>query len=463
MRLSRNQRRWFCGAVCCVFLAATAAVLADALLAQWRPIADLSAFGAEVRLSERAMATLTDTSGTVSITCILPVDAPAARPAGHLLRAFAQASRAVEGATLDVTYVDPRMEPATATQLMAQGAEGTGILFRRAGRSVFVPERALLDASGAYASAEAEGAVIAALARLSREDGVTIGWLTGHGELGLNDTDPQTGFSGLRRLLENEGFQLREFTLDVATPDKAIPESLGALIVMGPRYPITASERALLSDWLDRGGRLFLALPPSGELGLGPLLERWGIRVGSTPRRPVRQTERGMGLTRELSADHAITRELEAGQAQLAFVAPYALIPTEQPRGITVTPLVQLEAEPLNDASRMHEMATVMMAAERGVAAGSDLAFRPGRLLVLGETAFAGNRYVLNYASANRDVLSNAVRWLTGLSGSGAHSGAGVLRVGQDRRAWRLDFLIVTLGVPFAFCAVLWLLNRRRL
>ncbi len=464
MRLSGNQRGWIAGALCCVSLAALAAVLADALLAQWRPVADLSGLGlgAGIVLSERAQATLADTSGTVSVACVLPAESPAALPTGRLLRAFAQASRAVAGATLEVVYVDPRVEVAAAAQLMAQGAEGTGLLLRRAGRGVFVPERALLDEEGVYDPAEAEGALVAALARLSRADGVTIGWLTGHGEPSLGGTDPQTGFSGLRRVLEREGFRIRELTLDAASPDAAVPDDLGALVVMGPRYPVTAPERALLSDWMERGGRLLLALPPSGDAGLGPLLERWGVRAGTLPRQPVRRTEGGAGLTGELSSEHPVTREL-AGHAQLTFVAPRALAAAELPRGVAFAPLVRMAVRPLSEtAARTNETVAVMVAAERGGAAGSDLAFRPGRLVVAGETAFAGNRYVLNHASANRDLLSNVFCWLTGLSGSGARGGAGVLRVGQDARAWRTDFLVVALGVPLVLCVGLWLLSRRR-
>lgn len=462
MRLSRNQRKWFFGAFCCVSLAALAAALADALLAQWRPNLDLRNFGPETVLSERARTALADTTGNVSITCILPKDSAASLPTGRLLRAIAQASRTEAGAVLEVAYVDPRLEPAAAAQLMAQGAEGTGLLLRRAGRSVFVPERALLTETGGYDPAEAEGALVAALARLSRADGVTVGWLMGHGEQNLTGTDPITGFSGLRRTLENEGFRIRELTLDAAAPEATIPADLGALVVMGPRYPITAPERALLADWLERGGRLFLALPPSGDAGLGPLLERWGIRAGTFPRRPTRSTDGGAGLTKSLSVGHPVTREL-AGLAQLSFVAPRALVAAEVPRGVTVTPLVQMEAWSSTDSvARTNETVTVMLAAERGGAAGSDLAFRPGRLIVTGETLFAENRYVLNHATANRDLLSNAVRWLMGLSGSGARGGAGVLRIGQDRRAWRTDFLVVALGVPFLLCAFLWMFNRRR-
>ena len=461
MRLTRGQWRWFLGAGVCVALAALAAVLADALLARLRPTIDVSALGVGPALSERGRATLTDTSGAIAVSCLLPAESPAALPVGRLLRAFAQASRDAAGATFTIAYVDPRMEIGETTRLMAQGAEGPGILFRQMGRHAFVPENALLSVSGAYDPAEAESAVTAAIARLSRAEGLEIAWLTGHGEPAFDGTDPLSGFSGLRRALENEGCRLRPLTLDVSAEGGGIPDSVGALMIVAPRYPVTSPERAILLDWLDRGGRLFCALPSSGDAGLGPLLERWGIRFGAWPRTPTRRAEGDAGLTDLLAADHPVTQEL-AGRAQLVFGAPRALM-TEAVRGVSVTPLVRLEAAPLpNAAAQTNQTVAVMMAAERGGRVGTDLAFRPGRVVAVGEAAFAENRYVLNHATANRDLTVNAMRWLTGLSGSGARTGAGVLRIGADARAWRVDFLTVALGVPFALCLLLWLLTRRR-
>lgn len=460
MRVARAQWRWFLGAGVCVALAALSALLADALLARLRPMADLSALGVGPVLSERGRATLTDTSGVITVSCVLPAESPAALPVGRLLRAFAQASRKAAGATLAIAYVDPRVEVGETARLMAQGATGPGILLRQAGRHAFVPENALLTEAGAYDPAEAESAVTAAIARLSRAAGTEIGWLTGHGEPDFADTNPLSGFSGLRRALENEGCTLRAVTLDPAAENGGLPTGIGTLMIVSPRYPVTSAERAFLLDWLDRGGRLFCALPAAGDGGLGPLLERWGVRFGQWPRTPARRAEGDAGFTDSLNGTHPITREL-AGKVRLTFGAPRALVP-EAPRGVTVVPLVSLETLPMPGGPATNQTVAVMVAAERGGRVGADLAFRPGRIVAAGEATFAENRYVLNHASANRDVAVNAIRWLAGLAGSGAQTGAGVLRIGQDARAWRLDLLTAALGVPLALCLLVWLLTRRR-
>ncbi len=462
MKLSRSQRRWFFCASLCIGLAILAALLFDSLLAHWRPSIDLSAHGAVITLSERSRSTLTDTAGTISVTCIFPEESPLALPTGHLLRSYQEASKSAAGATFEIDYVDPRVETNTAARLMAQGARGTGIFFRQAGRSVFVSEEALLSPTGGYDPAEAETAVTAAIARLSRQDGIVIGWLTGHGEPKFDTTDPSTGYSGLRRALENEGCILKELTLDVtASGTSKIPNDVNAILIMTPRYPVSAVERAMLSDWLDRGGRLLCALPHAGEAGLAPLLEQWGIRVGTMPRRPVRRTTGDAGITSLLSKDHLVTRELK--QAMLTFRAPRAL--TLLPiKGTTLTPLVQMSVHTLatQPGTPSTEEVPIMVSAERGSRVGEDLAFRPGRLIVVGEAGFAENDYLLNHASANRDLSVNAVRWLIGLPGSGAQSGTGIIRFEQDRKTWNFQLWCIAGAVPLLFCLLLWTLTRRR-
>lgn len=462
MKMSALQRRWWWGAFTCLFLAIVAAVLTDILLAQWNPTLDLSVLGSKTPLSERSLETVKESSGTISVVCIFPSESAVALPVGRLVRTFAQASRQASAADFEISYVDPRMEPGAAAQLVAQGATGVGLLFRREGRSVFVPEHALVTASGAYDPTDAENAVAAAMARLSRQEGVVVGWLTGHGEPALDSTDPQTGSSGLQRALENEGCRLREIQLDVTQEAvRAIPEEVKVLLVVNPRYPVTAAERVALSDWLDRGGRLFCALPAASDVGLEALLERWGVRVGTLPRRPTKRILGDWGLTNQLSAEHPVTREL-AGKTQIALCAPRELI-TESVRGISLTSLVSMEVSPYQDGLGAEpDTIQVMMAAERGALLDPELGFRPGRIIVIGDAAFTENRHILNHASANRDLAVNAIRWLTGLDGSGARSGAAIFATGLDLRTWQMNLLIVALGVPFALCLLFWLFGRRR-
>ena len=463
MKPSPLQRRWFAGAAVSLILAAAAALLTDAVLARIG-LADRPLFSESApMLSERSRAILTDTDGTLGAVCLMPSDAPNAAPVGRLLRIFAGLSKQLAGADIRVIYADPRTDPAAAAQWMARGAEGLGILIHRAGRSVFVPESALCDHEGRFDAAEAEPALAAAILRMGRPDGIPVVWLTGHGEPDSADTHVSDGFSALRRTLENEGFAIRPCGLTGPNAEKALPQPPGLLIIAEPRYPVTVAERILLSDWLDRGGRLLCLMPATGDAGLAPLLERWGIRLGTTPRLPRSLSTVGSGMTRTLNKEHAVTREL-AGRALVEFTAPRAILPaTGTPDG-SFTPLATLTVSRPDKAGAASdsEPITPLAAAERGGTAGTDLAFRPGRLVVAGEAAFLKNRHLLNHASANRDLAANIVRWLGSLPGSGAPGSANIVSIGQTSREWRMDRLISVLILPALICLILWLFNRRR-
>ena len=458
MKLASSQRRWLFAAVICIILAATVALLIDQLLARYNPTLEVNRHNADVALSERSRATLTDTAGYISIICLLPAEAPVTMPVGQLLRRFEHTSRELSGATLEISYIDPRTEPHTTAQLMASGAHGIGILVRQSGRNIFIPEAALVSESGVYDAAEAEEAIAAAFSRLSRADGIQIGWLTGHGEADYRSTDPQSGHSGLRRALENDGCTLQNLTLNANGDVTEIPANIKVIAIVNPRYPITTAERALLSDWLDRGGRLICFLPAGDNAGLTALFEQWGLRIGEMPRLGTSLTAAGTTSSSLLDAMHPVTHDL-AGKASVTFSAPKAIYPFDV-RGIKGTPLVQLPVLAVpNDRTSGKEIATVVHAVERGSLVGADLGFRPGRMVLFGESAFAQNDRILNHASANRDLIVNAVRWLTGHAGSGARGPSHVMIIGQDLKSWRTVFLVLGGLIPLLFCLLIKILT----
>ena len=293
---------------------------------------------------------------------------------------------------------------------------------------------------------------------MSRADGIQIGWLTGHGEADYRSTDPQSGHSGLRRALENDGCTLQNLTLNANGDVTEIPANIKVIAIVNPRYPITTAERALLSDWLDRGGRLICFLPAGDNAGLTALFEQWGLRIGEMPRLGTSLTAAGTTSSSLLDAMHPVTHDL-AGKASVTFSAPKAIYPFDV-RGIKGTPLVQLPVLAVpNDRTSGKEIATVVHAVERGSLVGADLGFRPGRMVLFGESAFAQNDRILNHASANRDLIVNAVRWLTGHAGSGARGPSHVMIIGQDLKSWRTVFLVLGGLIPLLFCLLIKILT----
>jgi hypothetical protein len=109
--------------------------------------------------------------------------------------------------------------------------------------------------------------------------------LAGHGE--LNDPDsmpaelkgriaerPTTLFKPRLTALNYEAKNLG--LLDLA---KEVPDDATLVIMFAPSVPLQPEEWATLVRYLDRGGRLMIALDPSGATDLGPLEAKFGLKM----------------------------------------------------------------------------------------------------------------------------------------------------------------------------------------
>jgi hypothetical protein len=105
----------------------------------------------------------------------------------------------------------------------------------------------------------------------------------------------------------------------------------------------------------------------------------------------------------------------------------------------------------------------VAAVSERGAAVSKDVAYKPTRICVIGETDFVMNGTLATRANANRDFFLNAVSWLAGIDTGSATSlgGDATLVTGFSRRQWALFALWSAAGVPAVFLAVFMLVSFR--
>jgi hypothetical protein len=103
----------------------------------------------------------------------------------------------------------------------------------------------------------------------------------GHGERTVDpqgDTDKRAGIRDLRNALQDQGQDVRDLgTAEGLGTD--VPKDATLVMVIGPTKPFSAEEIGSLQRFLDRGGRLFLALDPDGGVDMHELLELVGVRL----------------------------------------------------------------------------------------------------------------------------------------------------------------------------------------
>lgn len=437
--------------------------------------------GSVVRVSERTRDVLADTQGTLRVACFMDRRHPMFRPVSRLLRGLREASRSVAGAELVIEYVDPRWDLTRASQLAAFGVPENALVFERQRRRVVVTLDDMLTARSVMRAQEVgrvqdrqsglgvfrgEMVCAAAIARLWLPyERSVVYWLQGHGEARFDDYDELRGFSDIVREIKRDGFDVKALTLSGLGQ---VPEDCHVLLVAGMRYAMAPEEAQYVEAFLQRGGRLLFLVAPRVETGLEGVLERWGIRVttfiAASPR-----TLSGHEVVASDFADHVVTRNLKNASVVFGYTACLEAV-AEEATGADrpkVTLLVRTDeagwGELLPDVfprtfdpqSELRGPVALAAVSERGGKVAKDVAFKPTRICVIGETDFVMNGALASRANANRDLLLNALSWLAGIDTATAASvgGDATLVTGFARSQW-VSFMVVS-ALAFPACVFL--------
>ena len=443
------------------------------------------------QVSERTRSMLADTQGTIRITCFMNRQHPMFRPVSRLLRGLKQAARSVAGADIAIHYVDPRWDITRAGQIAAQGVPENALLFERQRRRVIVTLEEMLtqrqlaqpreeaDADhrrGSLGVFRGESVCAAAISRLALPfERATIHWLQGHGEARFDNYDDLHGFSDIARELKRSGFDLKALSLPGLNK---LPDECQVLVIAGARYALAAEALNLLDAFLQNGGRLLYLAAPRTTTGAEAMLAKWGIDL--KPYLAVSpQTVSGNEVVITAFADHAVTRNLQNASVVFGYATclgaltePTATAGADLPK---VTLLAQTdesgwgETEPdafprkFNARTDLPGPVAVAAVSERGGTVARDVAFRPTRICVIGETDFVMNGMLASRANANRDLFMNAVSWLAGVDMGSASSmgGDATLVTGFTRREWVIFMAGSAGAVPLGVFLVFFFVSLR--
>ncbi len=341
-----------------------------------------------------------------------------------------------------------------------------------------------------------------ALVNVLRDAEPKVCFLTGHHERDILD-ETENGASMLKNLLEGESYKTDRIGIKITAPE--IPSDCDILVLNNPTGDLHPQEMRAASEYVDRGGRLFMMIDPwksvragSGSEQMRPWLEsHCGIVLGSdmaisdqqkvpwqmeltTDKRPFQSLDSGfLAFQGSFFADHPITRGF--GQTMVFMACRTVRAADKLYDGVSVTPLLRTTPDfwGETDVAKVAEtrqaqhgpnetsgpltlaVAASIKTAQEQVAAGRP---REARVVVVGDSEFASNEGM--HVPGNFNFVLNTFAWLSerdeliAIRASGKEDVPIVLSSAQQRAIAWVSILFTVQVVVIAGLLMRW--NRRK-
>lgn len=394
-------------------------------------------------VSARTRAILADSSGSVRITAFLSRKDPSLAQVSRLMRRFSAAAASGAGMQIHTAFLDPRWDLGAASRLARLGIDAGSVVFERGRR------RCVVDAKNADENSFA-GALQSLILPAGRE---TVYFIGAHGEASIGDYSPYSGLSDIARDLRRDGYKVETLLL---SQSGTVPGDTACLVSCAAETALSRSERTLLEGYLREGGRM-LIFADAASTGAAALLSVYGLAAREMPGAP-RRTSDGANFVAQMPKGHAITDPLSGTQLLFARSSVAFALPEKDNSALS-----RYRYAPLAEAETATGSAVFAASVETGSGASRELAYRPMRIVVIGDGSFPVNSSVENRANSNRDFILNAIAWLSGLDASGeSGKGAETLETGMDRAAYIRFGAWTSVAFPLALFAVGAFLSRRR-
>ena len=379
-------------------------------------------------LSEKSTQVLAGLKQPVTVTVFMTEGSPLYAETQELLKRYVAVSPLVSVETLN-----PERNPARAQAFLGEmGDIRLSVVFRAGDKKKVVPvdqlaefdySRARMGGEPALKAFKGEQEFTAALLTVTQAKSPKVVFTKGHGERPISGR-AREGLERVVGLLEQDNCTVEEWDSLV---DQKVPEGTDLVVIAGPRAAFTFPETDALKAYLAAGGRTLLLLdiefaPGSGNrmtgLGLDPVLEAYGIRLGDDV---VVDPENALPLMGPETVvvrsfrSHPVTKLLEglpvvlplARSVSVAGKAPDGVtaqvLAETSPEGWGETNLADLETKVERGADDLAGPVPLAVAAEAGTE-------KKARLVVVGDADFASSAGIAN--AANLYLVSSAVNWL---------------------------------------------------
>jgi ABC-type uncharacterized transport system involved in gliding motility auxiliary subunit len=259
-----------------------------------------------------------------------------------------------------------------------------------------------------------EQSIINSIIKVTRDSLKKVCFIEGHGEKRLSSTNEGDGFGVVDKLLKNENYETKSINLASVSD---VPSDCDVLVLAGPKQPLFAPEAAAIGKYLEKGGKALLLIDPDTDPKLDDVLHAWGIQLGDNTiiERSAVGTLFGLGPAAPLSQNygsHAITKELEG---TMTFFPLCRSIETLSGSSVSPTELVKTSEESravtgAKEGQVIDESKYKKGPFTLGVAASRTEGDNEARLVVIGDSDFATNRFA---QEGNPDLFMNSINWLS--------------------------------------------------
>ena len=245
----------------------------------------------------------------------------------------------------------------------------------------------------------------------------TVCFVEGHGEKSVSATGA-TGYSDVENELTKENYKVASVNL---VTSNGVPAACSVVVIAGPTEAFFPQETAMVEKYLNNGGKAFILVDPETHTGLGPLFTAWNINVGHNIVIDASGVGRlfGTGPAVPLVHDYGDSPITENFQGTMTFfpLAQTVSIANQTDNSFNQVNLLNTSAASFavpkitgttvsfNAKTDMKGPLTLGITAERKE--GS----KEARLVVIGNSTFATNRWV--GLQRNGDLFYNSVNWLS--------------------------------------------------
>lgn len=265
-----------------------------------------------------------------------------------------------------------------------------------------------------------EQALVNAIVKVTRDKLKRVCFTEGHDERSLSGAEGD-GFATVEGVLKNENYETKSVNL---ISSNGVPSECDVLISAGPKKAFLPQEAAMIGKYLDEGGKALLLVDPepdhpNSDPQLGDVLKPWNINLGDDVVLDASGAGRliGLGPAAPIAGnypEHQITKDMK----RVATFFPMARsVKTGGSTGGSIsTELMKTsenswaETELKNNEAKLDEGKDTKGPISLGVAATKNIGEKEARLVVIGDSDFATNRYIR--LMGNGDLIFNTVNWL---------------------------------------------------